>query len=125
MIVILICPRIASLTPLLPLFATLVQKNSSTRINVHVFYTRAISTTFDGMYLPQGVTILPGRPKLAMLLDAAITNTMAAGGSNGMFVGVCGPVSLATTTARVVKNSDVRLCTAVGGVKLHEETFGW
>ncbi|KIK38307.1 hypothetical protein CY34DRAFT_15128 [Suillus luteus UH-Slu-Lm8-n1] len=115
----------SSLTPLLPLFATLVQKNSSTRVNVHVFYTRAISTTFDGMYLPQGVTILPGRPKLEMLLDAAITNTMAAGGSNGVFVGVCGPVSLATTTARVVKNSDVRLCTAVGGVKLHEETFGW
>jgi ferric-chelate reductase len=121
----LICPRTASLTPLLPLFMNLVQNSPSVRVNVHVFYTRAISTTFDGMYLPQGITLLPGRPKLEKLLDAAMMNTMSTGGSNGIFVGVCGPVSLANTMAHVVKGSDIRLCTAVGGVKLHEETFGW
>lgn len=115
----------SSLTPLLPLFMNLVQNSSSVRVNVQVFYTRAISTTFDGMYLPQGITLLPGRPKLERLLDAAITNTVSAGGSSGVFVGVCGPVSLAHTMAHVVRDSDVRLCTAVGGIKLHEETFGW
>ncbi|KAG1733904.1 uncharacterized protein EDB91DRAFT_1147924 [Suillus paluster] len=114
----------ASLSPLLPLLASIV-RNSSTRVRMHIFYTRAISTTFGGMYLPNGITLLPGRPRLDKLLDAAITDTMSAGGSNGVFVGVCGPVSLANTTARVVKESDIRLCTAVGGVKLHEETFGW
>ncbi|KAG2143176.1 hypothetical protein BD769DRAFT_1625727 [Suillus cothurnatus] len=115
----------SSLTPLLPLFMNLVQNSPSVRVNVHVFYTRAISTTFDGMYLPQGITLLPGRPKLEKLLDAAMMNTMSTGGSNGIFVGVCGPVSLANTMAHVVKGSDIRLCTAVGGVRLHEETFGW
>ncbi|KAG0693168.1 ferric reductase like transmembrane component-domain-containing protein [Suillus ampliporus] len=115
----------ASLTPLLPLLASIVQNSPSSRIRVHIFYTRAISTTFNGMYLPNGITLLPGRPKLEKLLDAAITDTMSAGGNNGVFVGVCGPVSLANTAARVVKESDIRLCTAVGGVKLHEETFGW
>ncbi|KAG1741000.1 ferric reductase like transmembrane component-domain-containing protein [Suillus lakei] len=115
----------SSLNPLLPLFTTLIQKSPSARVNVHVYYTRAVSTTFNGMNLPQGITILPGRPKLDKLVNAAITNTMSAGGVNGVFVGVCGPVSLANTTARVVKDSDNRLCTAVGGVKLHEETFGW
>ncbi|KAG2346595.1 hypothetical protein BDR05DRAFT_794213 [Suillus weaverae] len=113
------------LTPLLPLFTTLVQKSPSTRVNVHIFYTRATSTPFDGMYLPQGITLIPGRPKLEKLLSAAITNTISAGGINGLFVGVCGPVSLANSTARAVKDSDVRLSTVVGGVKLHEETFGW
>lgn len=112
----------SSLSPLLPLFTTLVQKS---RVNVHVFYTRAISTTFDKMFLPPGITVLPGRPQLKKLLDAAITNTVSAGGSSGVFVGVCGPVSLANTMAGVVKDTDVRLCAAVGGVELHEETFGW
>lgn len=115
----------SSLTPLLPLLTNLVQQNSSTRVNVHVYYTRAISTSFHRAYLPQGITILPGRPKLGKLLDQAITNTISAGGSDGVFVGVCGPISLANSMARVVRYSDVRLCTAVGGVKLHEETFGW
>ncbi|KAG2059380.1 hypothetical protein BDR06DRAFT_949427 [Suillus hirtellus] len=115
----------SSLTPLLPLLTNLVQQNSSTRVNVHVYYTRAISTSFNRAYLPQGITILPGRPKLGKLLDQAITNTISAGGSNGVFVGVCGPISLANCMARVVRCSDARLCTAVGGVKLHEETFGW
>ncbi|KAG1741004.1 hypothetical protein EDB19DRAFT_1828386 [Suillus lakei] len=127
LVVMLTCPRTASLTPLLPSSQPLC-KSPSARVNVHVYYTRAVSTTFNGMYLPQGTTLLPGRPKLDKLLDAAVTNTMSAGGGrgvNGVFVGVCGPVSLANTTARVVKNSDNHLCTAVGGVKLHEETFGW
>ncbi|KAG2360392.1 hypothetical protein BDR07DRAFT_1289654 [Suillus spraguei] len=112
----------SSLAPLLPLFTTLVQKS---RVNVHVFYTRAISTTLERIFLPPGITLLPGRPQLKKLLDAAIANTVSAGGSNGVFVGVCGPVSLANTMAGVVKDTDVRLCAAVGGVELHEETFGW
>lgn len=115
----------ASLTPLLPLFTSMIEKSPSTRVNVRVFYTRATGTTFDGMYLPPGISFMPGRPKLNKLLDGAITDTMAAGGFNGVFVGVCGPVALANSTARVVKESDIRLCTAVGGIKLHEETFGW
>ncbi|KAG0697450.1 hypothetical protein DFH29DRAFT_1003688 [Suillus ampliporus] len=103
----------------------IVLNSPSSRIRVHIFYTRAISTTFNGMYLQNGITLLPGRPKLDKLLDAAITDTMSAGGNNGVFVGVCGFVSLANTTVRVVKESDIRLRTAVGGVELHEETFGW
>ncbi|KAG2148175.1 ferric reductase like transmembrane component-domain-containing protein [Suillus bovinus] len=117
--------HVPSLIPLLPLFTNLVQQSPLVRVNVHIYYTRAVSTTFNVTYLPQGVTILPGRPKLEKLLDAAITNTISAGGVDGMFVGVCGPLSLANTMAHVVQNSNFRLTTAVGGVKLHEESFGW
>jgi hypothetical protein len=94
-------------------------------VHARVFYTRAISTTFDGIILPRGITLLPGRPRLDELLDAVVTGTMSAGGTNGVFVGVCGPVSLANTVTRVVNGFDGGLRTAVGGVELHEETFGW
>ena len=115
----------ASLTPLIPLLASIVENRPCVRVRVHIFYTRATGVTFDGMYLPQGITLLPGRPNLGNLLGEAITNTMSAGGTNGLFVGVCGPVALARTTARVVKEVDTHSRTAVGGVELHEETFGW
>lgn len=94
-------------------------------MRVHVFYTRAVSTTFDGMILPRGITLLPGRPNLDKLLDATVIDTMSAGGTNGVFVGVCGPVALANTMARVANGFDARMRADVGGVDLHEETFGW
>ncbi|OAX43426.1 hypothetical protein K503DRAFT_681157 [Rhizopogon vinicolor AM-OR11-026] len=114
-----------SLSPLVTQLASIVERGTTARVRVHVFYTRAISTTFDGMILPRGITLLPGRPKLAKLLDAVVTGTMLAGGANGVFVGVCGPVSLANLTASVVNGFDTRMRTAVGGVTFHEETFGW
>ncbi|KAJ8584438.1 hypothetical protein M405DRAFT_826813 [Rhizopogon salebrosus TDB-379] len=115
----------ASLSPLVTQLASIVEKGTNMRVRVHVFYTRAISATFDGIILPRGITLLPGRPRLDELLDAVVTGTMSAGGTNGVFVGVSGPVTLANTMVRVVNDFDGGLRTAVGGVELHEETFGW
>jgi hypothetical protein len=118
-------PCTVSLSPLVTQLASIVEKGTNTRVRVHVFYTRAISTTFDGIILPRGITLLPGRPRLDELLDAVVTGTMSAGGTNGVFVGVSGPMTLANTMVRVVNDFDGGLRTAVGGVELHEETFGW
>lgn len=117
----------ASLSPLVTQLASIVEKGTNTNmhVRVHVFYTRAISTPFNGIILPRGITLLPGRPRFDKLLDAVVTGTMTVGGTNGVFVGVCGPVTLANTVVGVVNDFDSGLRTAVGGVELHEETFGW
>lgn len=115
----------ACLSPLVTQLASIVGRSTSARVRIHVFYTRAISTTFASMILPRGITLLPGRPNLDKLLDATVIDTMSAGGTNGVFVGVCGPVTLANATARVVNGIDARMRADVGGVELHEETFGW
>lgn len=118
-------PFIACLSPLVTQLASLVEKSTSARVRVHAFYTRATSTPFDSMILPRGITLLPGRPNLNKLLHGSVIDTMSAGGTIGFFVGVCGPVTLANTMARVVNGFDARMRADVGGVEFHEETFGW
>jgi hypothetical protein len=118
-------PDPSSLTPMIPLLASLISQSTSAQLRISVFYTRAVSTSFEGLYLPPGITLAPGRPKIGKLLDGVITSTMTNGGASGIFVGVCGPVALAGNVAGVVRSFDVNLKKAVGGVELHEEVFGW
>ncbi|KAH7912891.1 hypothetical protein BJ138DRAFT_1111918 [Hygrophoropsis aurantiaca] len=122
-------PDPSSLTPVIPLLASMIEESTHAKLRISVFYTRAISVSFEGMYLPPGITLAPGRPRIGKLLDGVITDTMSSkiGGEsrNGVFVGVCGPVALANNVATVVKDFDVNLRKAVGGVELHEEVFGW
>jgi len=92
---------------------------------VQVFYTHAISTTFDRMVLPRGITLFPGRPKFDKLLDTAVADMLSAGGTSGVFVGVCDPVTLAKAIVGAVGTADARVRKSVGGVELHEEIFGW
>jgi len=118
-------PSTASLSPLVTQLASIVERGTSVRVRVQVFYTRAISTRFDGMILPRGITLLPGRPKFDKLLDAAVADTLSAGGTSGVFVGACGPVALAKAAVGAVGGVDARMRASVGGVDFHEETFGW
>ncbi|KAH7890414.1 ferric reductase like transmembrane component-domain-containing protein [Phlebopus sp. FC_14] len=118
-------PDPSSLTPMIPLLASLISQSTSARMRISVFYTRAASTSFAGLYLPPGITLAPGRPKIGKSLEGVVTSTLTGGGASGVFVGVCGPVALANNVADVVRSLDGRMKSAVGGVELHEEVFGW
>lgn len=106
---------------MIPFFASLVTQNSSLLVRVSVFYTRALKTSFQGYFLPPGITLTPGRPKISEFLDDVITSTQCTGGANGVFVGVCGPTSLADDVASTVRKFDGYRKRAVGGIELHEE----
>ena len=111
----------ASLTPMIPLFAAFISQSTAARVRVSVFYTRASGRSLEGMYLPPGMTLAPGRPNLGKHLDALVSATRTAGGCSGVFVGVCGPVTLAASASESVKRFDVARKRAVGGVEFHEE----
>ncbi|KAL4080085.1 ferric reductase like transmembrane component-domain-containing protein [Scleroderma yunnanense] len=111
---------IASLIPMIPFFTSLVQR-SSPCVRVSVFYTRAATGLFQGLYLPPGITLEPGRPKIPKLLDDVVTSAWHVGGVTGVFIGVCGPASLAEDVAGVVRTFDSYKKQAVGGIELHEE----
>ncbi|KAI9571020.1 ferric reductase like transmembrane component-domain-containing protein [Boletus coccyginus] len=115
----------ASLTPMIPLFTALASESTAARLRVSIFYTRAPTKSFDGMYLPPGITLAPGRPKFLKHLDALVSSTLNGGGCSGVFVGVCGPASLASSVSEIVRCFDPNLKRAVGGVEFHEEVFGW
>ncbi|EIW75936.1 hypothetical protein CONPUDRAFT_85161 [Coniophora puteana RWD-64-598 SS2] len=83
-------------------------------------------------FLPPGLSLSAGRPRLGRTLDAAIQRTTAYASGvkgaldiTGVVVGVCGPVGMADEAARVIGAVDPSRRWAVGGVEMHEETFGW
>ncbi|EIN05483.1 hypothetical protein PUNSTDRAFT_115913 [Punctularia strigosozonata HHB-11173 SS5] len=139
----------SSITPLLPLFSALAldsQSSAPSKTNPHVkvdvFYTRAsasTSTELARMYLPPGVTLSPGRPKLAKIIESVADRTGsvkaredramrkdAAGesavmGPCGLVVGVCGPREMGAEVRSAVGALDAEVTKMVGGVEVHEE----
>lgn len=106
---------------MIPLFTALISESNAARLRISVFYTRAPTKLFDGVYLPPGVTLIPGRPKFAKHVEGLVNSVLNGGGCSGVFVGVCGPVSLAGSVSETVRRFDPNLKRAVGGVELHEE----
>ncbi|KAG6327686.1 hypothetical protein ID866_11403, partial [Astraeus odoratus] len=111
-------PDIASLTPMIPFFSSLILQGTFAQVRVSVFYTRATKGAFQGMNLPPGMTLQPGRPKTVKLLDEVVTSTQCLGGATGVLVGVCGPVALANDVCEVVRTFDIHRKRAVGGVEV-------
>lgn len=120
----------ASLVPLIPIFASIIQQSTQTSINISVFYTRAtpgvVRITKD--YLMPGLTLTPGRPKIGKVIESVIARSMSLGAGakdsqalTGVIVGACGPVGLADDAARAVGQIDSVKRKAIGGVELHEE----
>ncbi|KII85327.1 hypothetical protein PLICRDRAFT_56591 [Plicaturopsis crispa FD-325 SS-3] len=122
----------ASLTPLIPLFTSLLQETPSP-LRISVFYTRANTTAFPPKEsLPPGLTLTTGRPKLAKVLDVVLTRCVTLGSGvkdsediTGVIVGTCGPVGLSDDVCKAIGRVDARRRKAVGGIELHEEVFGW
>lgn len=95
-------------------------------------YTRAADTLPSKASLPPGVTLTAGRPRIGKILDAVIQRTLSYGSGvkasmdiTGVIVGVCGPVGLGDEVTQVVSSIDASRRWAVGGIEMHEETFGW
>ncbi|KAI6044529.1 ferric reductase like transmembrane component-domain-containing protein [Pisolithus marmoratus] len=116
--------NIASLTPMIPLFTSLLEQNTSARLSISVFYTRASMGSSHDMYLPPGVTLTAGRFDAAKFLDDVVTSAQS-GDVTGVFVGICGPPALARDVERIVRNVDAHRKKMVGGIELHNEVFGW
>jgi len=126
----------AAIVPLLPAFTRLMNQaeaisSISLRINVH--YTRAFASStisVDGLELPYGLTLSPGRPEIGDLLSASIGCTSAlkrstAAGVHGVVVGVCGPEELMSHVRQVESAIGSQVRATVGGVELVEEAFSW
>ena len=106
----------------IPLFAALVSQSSFASLRISVFYTRATTPSFEGLELPLGITLTPGRPKIRELLDVFVGSITSKGSAaHGAFVAVCGPVGLSRDVAHAVRAYDVNSKRAVGGIQFHEE----
>ncbi|KAK7052300.1 iron reductase [Favolaschia claudopus] len=125
----------AALLPLYPLFNTMIAQSAFTRMRISVFYTRAPIGKFpfaDAAFPSSSLSLSPGRPRLAMMLENSISRTVKLGAGNkdeeritGMLVGVCGPVSLADGVAQAISELEPLRRDQVGGVEVHEEVFGF
>ncbi|KAJ3823188.1 ferric reductase like transmembrane component-domain-containing protein [Lentinula raphanica] len=125
----------SALVPLLPFFTSLIQQSVFTPIRISVFYTRAPIGKFpfpDNFFRSTSLTLSPGRPKFHQHLEETITRTIGSNsssgnsiGTHGLFVGVCGPVSLADGVFVDAGKIDPYRRDQIGGVEVHAETFGW
>ncbi|KAL0579891.1 hypothetical protein V5O48_002138 [Marasmius crinis-equi] len=126
----------SALVPLLPQFQALVQESIFTPIRISVFYTRAPTGKFpfsdDFFARSPYISLSPGRPKMEVFVESAVDNTLALASRSGeqepncgVIVGVCGPVALADGVFRSVGRVDRFKRDKVGGIEVHEETFGW
>lgn len=119
---------LASLTPLVPQFAALIQQSIYAPLKISVHYTRASENPPGKDFLPPGLTLSAGRPKLGKILDAVISRAVSYGSGvkasmdiTGVVVGVCGPAGLGDEVAQVISQVDAGRRWAVGGIEVHEE----
>jgi len=119
---------LASLTPLVPQFAALIQQSIYAPLKISVHYTRASENPPGKDFLPPGLTLSAGRPKLGKVLDAVISRAVSYGSGvkasmdiTGVVVGVCGPTGLGDEVAQVISQVDDGRRWAVGGIEVHEE----
>lgn len=135
--VIWVCQDPESVMALLPAFNSLIEQSYHTPIRISVYYTRALTSTVSfssnpdavphfPMTVGRDITVSPGRPSFDKALDSAIISGLNRGQeSTGVAVGVCGPVGLGRDVARAVAKVDAVRRDRVGGIEIHEETFGW
>lgn len=83
-------------------------------------------------YLPPGITLSPGRPRIVNFINLTLQRAIALRSSSqndikltGVIVGVCGPLALADDVAKAVANVEVTRRDHAGGIEVCEETFGW
>ncbi|KIK57686.1 hypothetical protein GYMLUDRAFT_45850 [Collybiopsis luxurians FD-317 M1] len=129
----------SSLVPMLPLLTAMIQDSilTSMAVRITVYYTRATIGKFpfpDDFFRFPSLAISPGRPRMQPILERVIDHTVEEAISKkvseledttGLFVGVCGPVSLADSVFADVDRLDSPRRVEVGGIEVHEETFGW
>ncbi|ESK95201.1 putative iron reductase [Moniliophthora roreri MCA 2997] len=109
-----------ALVPLLPQFQSMVQQSVFTPIRISVFYTRAQIGAFpfkDDLFArSKRITLSPGRPKLDECFDTTIDTVV------GLRIGY---KNERARSGLIVGKIDDRKRDEVGGIEIHEETFGW
>jgi len=128
----------ASLQPMIPTFAALLQQVVSITFQISVHYTRASAFNVKKVYahLPPQLAITPGRPRIASVIDSAIDHSCklfapsgrehhASDKLSGLLVGVCGPLGLGEEVRKAVRTIDANRFGKVGGIEVVEEMFGW
>jgi len=130
-----------SVTPLIPVFTSLIQQSIYSPLRISIHYTRAATAKLpftsaheDNPHHPislhPSLTLSPGRPRIGRALDAAIGKAVSLGGQKedlgitGVAVGVCGPRGLADDVAKAVNAIEAARRDQAGGVEIHEEVFG-
>jgi ferric-chelate reductase len=128
-----------SLVPMLPLLSAMIQDSALTSMSlrISVFYTRASAGEFrfkEAFSRFPGLSPSPGRPGLQSIFEQTIDRTVVDAMSkkvseledtSGLFVGVCGPVGLADSVFADLDKVNSQRRAEVGGIEVHEETFGW
>ncbi|KAH7912892.1 hypothetical protein BJ138DRAFT_1082687 [Hygrophoropsis aurantiaca] len=126
-------PDPSFLTPLIPQFTALIQQSMYAPLKISVHYTRASSAPETNKeFLPPGLTLSAGRPKIGKILDAVISRAVSYGSGvkgsmdiTGVVIGVCGPPGIGDEVSQVISAVDAGRRWAVGGIEMHEEVFGW
>ncbi|KAJ6465131.1 hypothetical protein DFH09DRAFT_1225660 [Mycena vulgaris] len=125
----------AALLPMYALFNSMIERSVFTRVRIAVFYTRAPIGKFPfapSAFPTTNLQLAPGRPRLVTMLENSISRTvkLGAGGKDeeritGMLVAVCGPTGLADGVAEAIAKIEPIRRDQVGGVEVHEESFGF
>ncbi|KAJ7749260.1 hypothetical protein DFH07DRAFT_555851 [Mycena maculata] len=118
----------ASLVPLIPQFTAMIQQSVYARLSIRVHYTKAVVGKIRlNSALPPGLSLNAGRPRFLSVIESTISLAVNTGNSEncGMIVGVCGPVGLGDDIIRAVGLVDPVKRDRIGGIEVHEETFGW
>src|ERR1700733_13389377 len=104
---------------MIPTFAALLQQVVTLNLQISVHYTRASTLDIKKVYyhLPPQLTLAPGRPRIASVLDSTIDFACklftpsgrehhASDKISGVLVGVCGPSGLGEETRKAVRAID-------------------
>ncbi|KAF6760517.1 ferric reductase transmembrane component [Ephemerocybe angulata] len=136
-----VVPNPGSMSPLVPLFTSLIQQSESTVLKISVYYTRALTErvpVFEKMnatpctpvaIFHPNLTLSPGRPNFKSILNKAVDSALGvstvtgkdAFWVSGLAVGICGPLSLGEQVVKSVGDIDSATRYRVGGVEVHEE----
>ncbi|KAF5389898.1 hypothetical protein D9757_003711 [Collybiopsis confluens] len=125
----------SSVVPLLAQLTGMIQDSvlTSMLLRISVYYTRASTGKFpneESFLRFPSLTLSPGRPRMHSIFEQIIDRTIEEAttkkvseleDTSGLFVGVCGPVSLADGVFSDVGRLDSRRRVEVGGIEVHEE----
>ncbi|KAG8880523.1 hypothetical protein FRB97_000352 [Tulasnella sp. 331] len=118
---------------LLTTFADRISRLPDVNITTSVHYTRAISSTIDELFqgtkLPSHMHLIPGRPRIEVMINEFVKQTGALATSpedlSGLIVGCCGPRGLRDNVEAVQGSLSKKMRDSIGGVEVVNEAFGW
>ncbi|ESK85768.1 putative iron reductase [Moniliophthora roreri MCA 2997] len=128
----------SSLVPLLPILTSMIQQSLFTPLRISIFYTKAPTGKFpfsEDFFRSTSLTLSPGRPKISKIIEGTINKAVSLGSGgerykdqgriSGLAIGICGPTEMVDGVYEEVGKVDPLRRHQVGGVEVHEETFGW